>query len=465
MVELSEVQWVEQLSRVADGERIELERLNRHYEGTQPLAYMHPELIAELEDRVQQVVINWPRLVVDGLEERLDIEGFRYSDDATAAEDLWAIWQANGLDHGSQQAHLDALVMRRAFVVVGPGEDEAVPRVTVESPLQMSADFDPQTRKVRAALKRWRESGVTMATVGAATEEYASLYRPMSTVRFKRAPGAGWVVVDRDDHNLGRSPVVVLANRGRLLNPWGVSELQDIIPLSDAACKIATDMMVSAEFHAMPRRWALGFDDSDFQDEQGNKVSTWSKIAGRIWASAKSKLEGADVGTFPEADLRNFHETLNQLARLVSGIGALPPHELGFSTDNPASADAIRSAGERRTKRAERRQRAWGEGWEDTQRLVLRVRDGGYDPRAVLLETMWRDASTPTVAQKADAAVKLHADGIVPTEQTREDLGYSAEQRKRMREMDREAAMDPVTASLLRGVPDATSAAPDAAGG
>ena len=29
-------------------------------------------------------------------------------------------------------------------------------------------------------------------------------------------------------------------------------------PLSDAACKIATDMMIGAEYHALPRRYALG---------------------------------------------------------------------------------------------------------------------------------------------------------------------------------------------------------------
>lgn len=466
MPDLSELQWVERLCRAGDAEHPDLEKLNRHYEGEQPLTYMHPDLLRELDGRVKQLVINWPRLVVDGLEERLDIEGFRYSTDASATEDLWAVWQANGLDYGSQQAHLDALVMRRSFVVVGTGIDLEIPRVTVESPLQMNADFDPQTRKVRFALKRWSEQEATMATIGAAREDFATLYAPFSTVHYQRGRG-GWAVLDRDDHMLGRPPVVVLANRGRLLNPGGVSELKDIIPLSDAACKIATDMMVSAEFHAMPRRWALGFNESDFQDEEGKPVSTWSKIAGRIWATTKSAKEGAEVGTFPEADLKNFHETLNALARLVSAIGAVPPHELGFTTDNPASADAIRSAGDRRTKRAERRQRAWGEPWEDAQRLVLRIRDGDWDPRAASLETMWRDASTPTVAQKADAAVKLHAEGIVPTEQTREDMGYSAEQRRRMTEMDAAAKADPLTAELLRGLthPTPAPAVPVAAGG
>jgi hypothetical protein len=46
---------------------------------------------------------------------------------------------------------------------------------------------------------------------------------------------------------------------------------------------------------------------------------------------------------------------------------------------------------------------------------------------------VWRDPATPTVAQKADAAVKKFESGIVPLEQTWIDLGYSATQRSQMR--------------------------------
>jgi hypothetical protein len=50
------------------------------------------------------------------------------------------------------------------------------------------------------------------------------------------------------------------------------------------------------------------------------------------------------------------------------------------------------------------------------------------------METIWRDPATPTVAQKADAAVKLFQAGIVPRRQTWEDLGYSSVQIERMEE-------------------------------
>ena len=431
--------WVAYLARVHEGLQPGLEELNRYYEGEQPLAYLNPELLEELDDTIRQVVINWPSLVVDSLEERLDVEGFRYADDESAADDLWKIWQANGMDTKSQQGHVDALVMLRSFLVVGTNEkDASTPLVTVESPLQMQVDRDPRTREVRAALKRWHEQD---PLTDAVTDRYAALYLPNETVYYRQTSTTSWAETDRDKHDLGEVPVVPLVNRGRTMKPNGVSELKRVIPLSDAANKIATDMMVSAEFHAVPRRVAFGVDESDFVDQNGNQVSKWSRIAGRIWAMSKKRggEDGADVIQFPEAQLSNFHSTIELLARLVGGLAGLPPNFLGLDTNNPPSADAIRSAETRLVKRAERRQRSFGGSYEQMNRLILRFRDGEWDPRSLNLETLWRDASTPTFAQMADATVKLVQADIIPVEQAREDLGYTAVQRQRMRQMDQDA--------------------------
>ncbi|MBW1600887.1 phage portal protein [Streptomyces sp. JJ66] len=430
----TEPQWLAYLIECHDKEKRDLQQLNAYYEGTQPLSYMAPELEHELRDTVRQVVVNWPRLVVDTIEERLDVEGFRFPGTAEADAELWRIWQANDLDEQSQQGHLDALVMRRAYVIVGTNaQDPSTPLVTVESALDMYAEHDPRTRRVRAAVKRWREGRA----------EHATLYLPDANVWFVKDSGV-WVEdpdIPRDDHGLGEVTVEVLANRPRLKYMDGTSELADVIPLSDAACKVATDMMVSAEYHATPRRVAFGFGEEDFVDAQGRRVSAFSRIIGRMWATEKDrKSDGADVIQFPEASLTNFHDTINQLARLVAALAGMPPHFLGFTTANPASADAIRSSEARLVKRAERKQRAWGGTWERVMRLVLRIRDGAWNEDARSLETLWRDASTPTVAQAADAAVKKHQAGIVPLRQTREDLGYSQAQITRMEEQDEQAA-------------------------
>ncbi|MFI6299556.1 phage portal protein [Nonomuraea sp. NPDC050790] len=435
----TDLEWLKHLIASHDKKLDDLRRWDAYYEGEQPLSYMAPELIQELDERVRQVVVEWPRLVVDSVEERLDVEGFRYGSQADADDELWRIWQANDMDEQSQQGHVDALVMRRAYAIVGSNEDdERTPIITVESPLEVYAERDPRTRKVRAAVKRWTEEGDHGEKA-----EHATLYLPEANVWWVKVKGE-WIEdpeVPRDDHELGEVLVEPIVNRPRTKRPDGVSELKPVVPVSDAACKLATDMMISAEFHAVPRRYAIGVDETDFQDEQGRPVSALKRIIGRIWAIPKHKSEdGVEVGQFPEANLSNFHETLKLLAMLVASLAGLPSRFLGHATDNPASADAIRSDESRLVKRAERKQRSFGGSWERVMRLVLLVRDGSVPDNAMSLETLWRDASTPTDAEKADAAVKLFTAKIVPLHQTREDLGYTQVQIERMEAEDEKVA-------------------------
>ena len=445
--------WLTHLSLVHDAEIAELEELDRYYSGQQPLTYMHPEILREVEDRIKPVVIGWPQLVVDTVEERLDIEGFRLPDQHEADKDLWRVWQDNDLDEGSQLGHVDALVMRRSYVAVGTNEDDdSTPLVTVESPLEVFADIDPRTRRVRAALRRVHETN-SLARV---SERFATLYLPNRTVWYDW--NGGWRVVDQDDHNLGVVPVVPIVNRARLRaarrigagslrTQYGHSELAPIIPLSDATNKLATDLMLAAEFVAIPLRGFFGVKPGDLEDEDGNKLTALQAIMGRFFTLANK--DGTHF-EFAAGRLDNFHQSINAIARLVAAVAGLPPHYLGFSTDNPASADAIRSAEARLVKRAERKQRSFGGSWEQVMRLVRRLQDGDWDPRLQRVEVQWRDASTPTVAQKADATVKLFGaqpKPIITRRQAREDLGYTDVQIRRMEEEDRrEAALDPIGA-------------------
>ena len=83
-------------------------------------------------------------------------------------------------------------------------------------------------------------------------------------------------------------------------------------------------------------------------------------------------------------------------------------------------------------------------------RLVRRIQTGEWDESLRQMEAVWRDPATPTQAQKADAVVKLHGAGILPTEAAWEDLGYSPERRKKLREQRSSEASDPIASALLR---------------
>jgi len=256
-----------------------LDRVDKYFEGEQPLKYMAQAMQSEIGDRVSQLVLNWLRFGAEAYENRLDIEGFRYRGSSSSDDELWRIWQANDLDEQAQQAHLDALVLGRSYVIVGSGDDDGSdPIVTVESPFQVFAERDPRTRRVSAAIKRWQEGE------GKDIVQRATLYLPDSTESF--AFGKTWLSTGpADEHGLGRVPVVPLVNRPRILKPDGLSEFQDVIPVADAANKMATDMMVSGEYHAMPRRWAVGLSADDFVDKDNNPISVWSRDTGTLWGS------------------------------------------------------------------------------------------------------------------------------------------------------------------------------------
>ncbi|MFE3220250.1 phage portal protein [Streptomyces antimycoticus] len=427
---------VARLERKLSGGASTRARLDRYYEGRVRLASIGLSLPPEM--RRLSTVVNWPALYVSALEERLDVEGFRLDGAADADDRLWQWWQANDLDEESQLAHLDALVYGRAFVTVGAASDEGAPPVIrVESTRTMAADFDPYTRRITAALRLLADESedeprdrddhhVTRPPYG------ARLYLPDRTVSLERAPrGGGWVVTGEDMHQLGRPLVEMLTNRGRAGERSGASEMRDVIALTDAACRTLTNMQGAQELLAVPQRYVLGAQAQDFQDAHGNPIPAWEAYIGRFLMLTN---EDAKAGQFPAADLRNFTEVMNLYSKLVASVTGLPPHYLGMSTDNPASADAIRSSEARLVKRAERKQRAFGGTWERVMRLAMLVER--MDPSAgITMETVWRDAATPTVAARADAVTKLVAAGILPVEAAWEQLGYSPQYRARLRAM------------------------------
>jgi hypothetical protein len=450
---------IQRLLSAHEVEKPFLRALNDEYELRSRRAYMHPEIQAELGERVQQVVIAWPQLVVDSLEERLDVEGFRLPDD-DADDELWRVWQENCADEQSQMATVDALTMRRSYIALGTNEADAdTPLMTFESPLEVFADIDPRTRDVRSAIRVYGYGygfpyaeglNATQAVLTGRTERYATVYEPNRTSYYDLTDG--WKLLERDEHGLGVVPIVPMVNRARLADWRGRSELDPILPLARAANKLATDMMVAAEFIAVPLRGIFGASPNDFEDTDGNTISPMKALMGRLLTVPDDEKVMRQF-EFAGAQLSNFHESINQLARLVASLSGLPPHFLGLATDNPPSADAIRSSEARLVKRAERKQRAFGGAYEKAMRISRKL-VGDDDPKWRRLETIWRDASTPTIAQTADAAVKKYTAGITTLRQTREDLQYTDAQIDRMEADDKvTAASDPLAELVRQGGP------------
>ncbi|MEW2580137.1 phage portal protein [Streptomyces syringium] len=388
-----------------------------------------------------RTVTGWPRIIVDALDERLDIDAIR-SDDPGAEEALGAIWAANDLADESQLAHLDALVYGRSFLAVGV-DDYGDPLVSVESPQHMSVDYDARTRRTRAALR----------LVSAGAQRSATLYLPDQTV-YLEGSGTGWTVADRQPHGLGVVPVVRLANRQRIADRRGSSEItEEVRALTDAACRTLLGQEIAREFFAAPQRYVLGASEGSFQGPDGTQRSAWETYIGRYLALERDEDGNTpDVGQFPAYDPAVYGRIVDTYARLVAGVTALPAHMLGYTTDNPASAEAIRSSEARLIKKAERRQRTFSGPWSRAMRLALQL-TGATGP-VPAVEIQWRDAATPTVAAQADATTKLVAAGVLPadSEVTLERAGIDRAQRQRIaverRRSAGRAALDDLAATL-----------------
>lgn len=372
-----------------------------YYEGKQRLKDLNISIPPSL--KLINSVVGWAGTAVDVLEERLDFEG--YINDNYGLSD---IYQMNELDLESGLGHKDALVYGTGFVFVGKGrEGEPDPLITIESPKKATAIYDMRTRRISAALL------VNSDDIGEVTS--GSLYLPDETIYFEPYEST-FVEVGRDEHKLGRVPVAPLINNPRSGDPYGRSEITRAVrSYTDSAMRTLLGAEVAREFYSSPQRYIMGAKEDMFLDADGNKLNPWSVIQGRVLGVPYNDDDGVmpTVGQFSANSPAPYFDQIRAYAQLIAAETAIPASYLGFQTDNPASADAIRQMEARLVKRAERRQKQFGRTWAEVARLALLVRDGEVPADIMSVRPIWRDASTPTRAAAADEAVKLISAGVL----------------------------------------------------
>jgi hypothetical protein len=405
--------------------------LDRYYTGRQPLAFLSPESKAALGNRFGRMASNLCRLAVTALAERLRITGF------AGDPQLWSDWIRNDLDQQAGVAHREALLLGDSFVIVW-ADSAGRPQVSVESARQVAVLTDPGTRRITAAVKRWETLTTTEAV----------LYLPDRIVRLRSnaigATTSGFEVVEELANPLGVVPVVALRNSDRIFDDWnasgvastyrGMSEIEDLKPLVDALNKSLADMMITSEFVGRPRRWATGVelaedpvldkDGAQVVDSDGRPVMLEINPIPEGSRAMISEAADAKFGQLQAADLAGYEASVRVLLGQIMAVSTLPAHYVGVFTDNPASADALRAAEASLTARAEARQATFGRSWEQVGKLMIAVREG-VDPEQVDVRVQWADAATRSVAQEADAVVKLFQCGLLPQTYALGKLGYT----------------------------------------
>jgi len=391
----------------------------KYYEGTQPMRNLGIAVPPELEQL--HTAAGWPGVVVDTIDERLEVAGFRLGDSASADSDMWDIWTHSRMEHESGLAHLDALTFGRAFVMVGSSDDgSGMPLITAESPLNMGAVYDTPTHRVRAALQAYDYYG----------DQAAALYLPDQTVHMVNVQGAGWQVRDRDEHRLGRCPVVMLSNRPRTSYRYGHSEITpELMSWTDAACRSLLRMEIGAEFFSAPQRYIIGASESAFTNPDGTPADAWETYIGRLLALERDEEGNVPaVGQFTAADPSPHMNHVLTLTRLVSARTGVSQDKLGFTSDNPASAQAIEAADATLNRRSKRRMRGFGAEWREVQTLALTIAGNGQVPAdAHQIEVIWAAPETPTPAETSAAIAQQVTIGAIPatSDVTLTKLGYT----------------------------------------
>lgn len=255
----------------------------QRYSGAVPLSFISPSVRAKLGDRLQTLSVNFCGLAVDVLSERLRLTGFTVN--GAVDLDLWTLFEKS-MSVGVSQVHQDSLALGSSYVSVWTAD--GIPTAYAEHPAQCIVRMDPLTRMPLSALKRWAENG----------HAFAMLYEPNQITALRSTanvpidltnggmgfysvgsiPSTGWETINVTPNPLGRIPVVPFINAGRLTQPFGVSEMTAIEDLNDALIKIMTDMLVTSEASAQPRRWATGIELDIETDETGNDyaVDPWT---------------------------------------------------------------------------------------------------------------------------------------------------------------------------------------------
>lgn len=412
-----------------------------YYEGEQRLVQLGLAIPPELRRFI--VIVNWPRISVDAVEERLERRGFQLPGQRAADPGLWEGWLYNGLDELGSMGDRDALKIGRSYRILGANEeDREFPLISVESPRECTVQRDPRTRRILWGLKRYN------LVNGQPTS--ASLYGRNETWFLDRINGQ-WVVTGYNRHDIGACMMTVSVNRPKIGlpadgRPLGTSEMADVIPVTDAAARNLTNAQVAQETHAIPQRVVSGAAASDFVNpDTGEMLPVWQTYFGAVWAMTNPE---AKASQFSASDMQNFERMQDLYARQASAVSATPPNYYGLAADDAASADAIRSREARLDRKCERRIQTFSGCDKETLNIYVRIRDGEWNPDMARLRGLWDNPATPTEAQKTDAVVKKYSAKIIPRERAQLDLGYSPDEIAAMAEMFAREANDPLMQQL-----------------
>ena len=363
-----------------------------------------------------QSCIHWCARAVDALAMRLRFREFR--DDAFALNEIYSL---NNRDVLFRSAILSALIASCSFIYIS--EDESgYPRLQALDGGSATGVLDPITNLLSEgyAVLDWGDcldmplsQGVLPRREAYFTREWTFiLENQRQTMAFRnKAPYALLV------------PVIFQPDAAR---PFGHSRIsRACMELTDSALRTLKRAEISAEFYSFPQKYVLGTDpgaevesaDESEEDANADNASSLEKwgmaMSAMLRFDADEKGNAPKVGQFTQQNMDPHVGMLRALAGQFAMAADLTLDDMGFPTDNPSSAEAIKSAHENLRLTAMDAQSTFGAAFLNAGYLAACVRDDyPYSRQQLYLEKpVWEPVFTPDAAMLAgigDAVGKIN---------------------------------------------------------
>lgn len=306
--------------------------------------------------------LGWCAKAVDSVADRIVFDKFSNDDFG-----LNEIYRLNNSDVLLDDSVLSALISACSFIYIGQDET-AYPTMQVIDGGNATGIIDPVTK---------------MLTEGYAVLERDEYNQPLLEAYFRPYQTDYYVRGKLDEsltfvHNAPYALLVPVINRPDAKRPFGHSRIsRTCMHITQAVLRTFRRMDVSAEFYSFPQKYILGLsDDAEFN----NRAATISSF---LNIGKDEDGEKPTIGQFQQQSMTPYAEQLRAYASVFAGETGLTLDDLGFTTDNPASYDAIRASHESLRLTSRKAQRTMGVGYLNAGYLAACVRDNyEYDRRA-----------------------------------------------------------------------------------
>jgi hypothetical protein len=427
--------WVERLYKQLTDRQDGLDCLQDYYSGDHPLPHLQEKARREFKRLLAMSRANYMQLVVDAVVGRLQVVGIRMSSTADEPDErAWRIWQANRLDADSRLVFAESVKLGTSYMLVDPPRDgDEVPTVTPEHPSQAIIEYEPGSRRRKAAgLKCWLDdwTGNIMANLFLPDRVY-----PFSAIYRQGQVTVDWQAGEHGPNPLGEVPLVEYANRPQMLEP-GTSEIAGVTDVQDRINKTLADRLMSQEYGAFRQKWVTGLEIP--VDENGAPTEPFKVAVDRLLVSEDPQTK---FGDFNPTDIKPFLDAVRDDIKDIAAITSTPPHYLLGDLIN-LSAEALKAAEAGLISKVRDHMLYLGESVEDTVRLYMKAA-GDKRPVDFSCEVVWKNPEFRTEGELVSALVQMKTLGV-PDEALWERWGASPQEIARWKkirdEREKEAA-------------------------